>query len=133
VIEAAVIAVETVDECLGVVVEAVRELGGACVVTADHGNADHMLEPDGSPNTAHSLNPVPLIVTVPGVTLRAQGGILADVAPTVLNLLGIAQPAEMTGRTLLADDQASGAGARRSPPDHGAPDHGGPDHEGTER
>ena len=72
VIEAAVRAIETVDECLGEVVAAVHELGGACVVTADHGNADHMLEPDGSPNTAHSLNPVPLIVTVP--RREAQGG-----------------------------------------------------------
>ncbi len=85
-------AIETVDECLGEVVAAVHEAGGACVVTADHGNADHMLEPDGSPNTAHSLNPVPLIVTASGVKLRAQGGILADVAPTVLALLGIEQP-----------------------------------------
>ena len=84
VIEAAVQAIETVDECLGEVVAAVHESGGVCVVTADHGNADHMLEPDGSPNTAHSLNPVPLIVTCPGVSLRADGGILADVAPTVL-------------------------------------------------
>ena len=63
VIEAAVEAVETVDGCLGEVVAAVHESGGVCVVTADHGNADHMLEPDGSPNTAHSMNPVPLIVT----------------------------------------------------------------------
>ena len=63
VIPAAVKAVETVDECLGRVVAAVHEKGGACIVTADHGNADHMLEPDGSPNTAHSLNPVPLVVT----------------------------------------------------------------------
>ena len=101
VIEAAVKAIETVDECLGEVVAAVHESGGACVVTADHGNADHMLEPDGSPNTAHSLNPVPLIVTIPGVSLRRSGGILADVAPTVLDLLGIAPPAPMTGRTLL--------------------------------
>jgi 2,3-bisphosphoglycerate-independent phosphoglycerate mutase len=107
VIAAAVAAVETVDECLGEVVAAVRELGGACVVTADHGNADHMLEPDGSPNTAHSLNPVPLIVTLPGVTLREEGGILADVAPTILDLLGIAQPAAMTGRTLLRDSGAA--------------------------
>jgi 2,3-bisphosphoglycerate-independent phosphoglycerate mutase len=104
VIEAAVQAIETVDACLGEVVAAVRERGGACVVTADHGNADHMLEPDGSPNTAHSLNPVPLIVTVPGVTLRDEGGILADVAPTVLELLGISQPVEMTGHTLLVGD-----------------------------
>jgi 2,3-bisphosphoglycerate-independent phosphoglycerate mutase len=101
VIPAAVTAIETVDECLGIVLEAVRESGGVCIVTADHGNADHMLEPDGSPNTAHSLNPVPLIVTAPDLQLRARGGILADVAPTVLDLLGIQQPPEMTGRTLI--------------------------------
>jgi 2,3-bisphosphoglycerate-independent phosphoglycerate mutase len=101
VIPAAVRAIETVDECLGTVVEAVHGSGGACVVTADHGNADNMLEPDGSPNTAHSLNPVPLVVTVPGVSLR-PGGILADVAPTVLELLGIEQPEAMTGRSLVS-------------------------------
>jgi 2,3-bisphosphoglycerate-independent phosphoglycerate mutase len=101
VIPAAVSAIETVDECLGIVLDAVDGSGGVCVVTADHGNSDHMLEPDGSPNTAHSLNPVPLVVTAPGLTLRAQGGILADVAPTVLDLLGIAQPSEMTGRSLI--------------------------------
>jgi 2,3-bisphosphoglycerate-independent phosphoglycerate mutase len=101
VIPAAVKAVETVDRCLGEVVQAVHASGGACVVTADHGNADHMLEPDGSPNTAHSLNPVPLIVTVPGLALR-EGGVLADVAPTVLELLGIAQPDAMTGRSLIS-------------------------------
>ena len=75
--------------------------GGACIVTADHGNCDHMLEPDGSPNTAHSLNPVPLIVTAEGLELR-DGGILADVAPTALELLGIPQPEAMTGRSLIA-------------------------------
>ncbi len=101
VIEAAVRAVETVDECLGEVVATVHEGGGACVITADHGNADHMLEPDGSPNTAHSLNPVPLIVTAPGLTLRRGGGVLADVAPTVLDLLAMGQPPEMTGRSLI--------------------------------
>jgi 2,3-bisphosphoglycerate-independent phosphoglycerate mutase len=101
VIAAAVEAVETVDECLGEVVAAVHESGGACVVTADHGNSDHMLEPDGSPNTAHSTNPVPLVVTSPGVRLRDGEGILADVAPTVLELLGIDQPSEMTGRSLI--------------------------------
>ena len=90
VIPAAVKAVETVDECLGRVVEAVEAKGGVCVVTADHGNADHMLEPDGSPNTAHSLNPVPFVITREGPPLRA-GGILADVAPTVLALLEIPQ------------------------------------------
>jgi 2,3-bisphosphoglycerate-independent phosphoglycerate mutase len=78
----------------------VQETHGVCVVTADHGNADHMLEPDGSPNTAHSLNPVPLIVTVPGISLR-RDGILADVAPTVLELLDIEQPAQMTGHSLI--------------------------------
>ncbi len=101
VIEAAVKAVETVDECLGEVVAAVHTSGGACVVTADHGNAENMLEPDGSPNTAHSLNPVPLILTSSGASLRGAGGILADVAPTVLEALGIEQPARMTGRSLL--------------------------------
>jgi 2,3-bisphosphoglycerate-independent phosphoglycerate mutase len=101
VIPAAVKAIETVDECLGEVVATVRDHGGVCVVTADHGNADHMLEPDGSPNTAHSLNPVPLIVTSPGLRLRAREGILADVAPTVLELLGIEQPPAMTGRSLI--------------------------------
>jgi len=100
VIEAAVKAIETVDGCLGEVVGAVHGSGGACVITADHGNADHMLEPDGSPNTAHSMNPVPLIVTVAGLRLRERG-ILADVAPTLLELLGIPQPEEMTGRSLI--------------------------------
>ncbi len=100
VLAAAVTAVETVDGCLGEVVEAVHATGGACVITADHGNADHMLEDDGSPNTAHSLNPVPLIVTVPRLSLR-EGGILADVAPTVLAALGIEQPVAMTGHSLI--------------------------------
>jgi 2,3-bisphosphoglycerate-independent phosphoglycerate mutase len=100
VIPAAVKGVTAVDSCLGEVVDAVHSSGGACIITADHGNSDHMLEPDGSPNTAHSLNPVPLIVTAGGVSLRG-GGILADVAPTALELLGVPQPAEMTGRSLL--------------------------------
>ena len=103
VIPAAVEAVETVDTCLGSVVDAVHATGGACLITADHGNADHMLEPDGSPNTAHSLNPVPVIVTVDdGAHLRLEdGGVLADVAPTMLAMLGIEQPAEMSGRSLI--------------------------------
>jgi 2,3-bisphosphoglycerate-independent phosphoglycerate mutase len=102
VIPAAVTAIETVDACLGEVVRAVQQSGGALIVTADHGNADNMLEPDGSPNTAHSLNPVPLVVTVEGAALR-DGGVLADVAPTVLELLGLEQPAAMTGRSLLQE------------------------------
>jgi 2,3-bisphosphoglycerate-independent phosphoglycerate mutase len=101
VIEAAVAAVETVDECLGKVVEAIHEAGGACLVTADHGNCDHMLNDDGSPNTAHSLNPVPFIVTAGAEELDGEG-ILADVAPTALALLGIEQPDAMTGRSLIA-------------------------------
>jgi 2,3-bisphosphoglycerate-independent phosphoglycerate mutase len=102
VIPAAVRAIETVDRCLGQVVRAVHESGGTLLITADHGNADHMLEPDGSPNTAHSLNPVPVIVTMPGLTLRG-GGVLADVAPTILQLLGYEQPVEMTGVSLIVD------------------------------
>jgi 2,3-bisphosphoglycerate-independent phosphoglycerate mutase len=100
VIPAAVQAVETVDACLGRIVEAVHGKGGACIVTADHGNADEMLEDDGSPDTAHSLNPVPLVVTAGAESLDGDG-ILADVAPTALALLGIAQPEQMTGRSLL--------------------------------
>ena len=99
-IGAAVKAIEAVDECLGQVLEAVGAGAGACIVTADHGNAEEMLEPDGSPNTAHSLNPVPLVVTVDGVTLRG-GGILADVAPTALDMLGIPKPEAMTGESLI--------------------------------
>jgi len=100
VIPAAVTAIETVDACLARVVAAVHASGGACLITADHGNADHMLEPDGSPNTQHSLNPVPCIVTSGAVTL-SDGGVLADVAPTILALLGEPQPPAMTGRSLL--------------------------------
>ncbi len=101
VIPAAVEAVETVDACLGRVVDVVARLGGVCLVTADHGNADHMLEPDGSPNTAHSTNLVPFVATVAGRGVR-EGGRLCDLAPTVLALLGLEQPPEMTGRDLLA-------------------------------
>ena len=100
VIEAAVKAAEAADTGLGVVVSAVHEAGGACLITADHGNADNMLEPDGSANTAHSLNPVPLLATVSGLELR-PGGVLADVAPTILDLLEIAKPPQMTGATLV--------------------------------
>lgn len=100
VIPAVVEAVQATDTQLGRVVEAVHAKGGVCIITADHGNAEQLLEPDGSPNTAHSLNPVPFIVTSPDVTLREQG-ILADVTPTVLDLLGIDQPVEMTGESMI--------------------------------
>src|SRR5215216_7119081 len=106
VIPAAIKAVETADECLGRVVEAVHGSGGACIVTADHGNADEMLEDDGSPDTAHSLNPVPVMVTAGAESLDGEG-ILADVAPTALALLGMTQPEQMTGRSLLGQRRAT--------------------------
>jgi 2,3-bisphosphoglycerate-independent phosphoglycerate mutase len=101
VLEAAVAAVETVDECLGRLVNAVSNIGGVCLITADHGNSDVMLHPDGGVDTAHSTNPVPFIATAPAPVAVRPGGILADIAPTVLHLLGIEQPPEMTGRDLL--------------------------------
>jgi 2,3-bisphosphoglycerate-independent phosphoglycerate mutase len=97
-IQATVKAVETVDECLGRVVEAVEEQGGVALITADHGNAEHMLEQDGSPHTAHTSNPVPLIATDPELTL--VDGELSDLAPTVFSLLGLAKPLQMTGKIL---------------------------------
>ena len=101
VIPAVVRAVETTDRCLSRIVESVSALGGVCLVTADHGNAEQLLEPDGvSPFTAHTTNPVPLLVTATGAHLRG-GGELADLAPTCLDLLGIGQPEAMTGRSLL--------------------------------
>jgi 2,3-bisphosphoglycerate-independent phosphoglycerate mutase len=100
VIPAVVAAVEETDRCLGRVVERVAELGGACLVTADHGNAEQLLEADGvSPFTAHTTNPVPLVVTTAGEL--AGGGELADLVPTALGLLGIEPPAAMSGRDLL--------------------------------
>ena len=104
-IPATILAVETVDECLGEIVQEVDRQGGVCVITADHGNAEDMLAANGSPNTAHSLNPVPLILTARGVDL-AEDGTLADVAPTVLDLLGIERPAGMTGHSLLNSARA---------------------------
>jgi 2,3-bisphosphoglycerate-independent phosphoglycerate mutase len=101
-IPAATRAVETVDRCLGEVLEAVLGTGGAAIVTADHGNADEMLTPDGSPQTAHSLNPVPLVVTIRGTQLT-DGGTLADVAPTIFAMLGIPKPDAMKARGLLED------------------------------
>jgi 2,3-bisphosphoglycerate-independent phosphoglycerate mutase len=103
-IPAAVKAVETADECLGVIVEAVSRNGGVALITADHGNAEQMLEADGSsPHTAHTTNPVPLIVTDPEVTL-ADTGELSDLSPTVLGFLGLRQPLQMTGKPLTIPD-----------------------------
>ena len=102
-IPAVIEAVETTDACLGRVVAAVDALGGVCLVTADHGNAEQMLEPDGtSPHTAHTTNPVPLLVTIEGVQV-AEGGSLSDLVPTCLGLLGIPPSAGMTGRDLVTN------------------------------
>ena len=94
-------AVETVDSCLREVVENGLELGYEFIVIADHGNADYAVNPDGSPNTAHSLNPVPIILASKEKGLKLEDGILADVAPTILRRLGIAAPLEMTGKSLV--------------------------------
>ncbi|MEV5028965.1 2,3-bisphosphoglycerate-independent phosphoglycerate mutase [Paenibacillus sp. LPE1-1-1.1] len=99
-LEPTIKAVEATDECLGKVVEAVLAKGGVCIITADHGNADMVFDENGRPFTAHTTNPVPLIVTKAGETLR-EGGILADIAPTLLDLLELAKPTEMTGVTLI--------------------------------
>ena len=93
-------AIEAVDECLGKVVDRILEMGGEVIITADHGNSDEVITSDGKPMTAHTTNPVPVIVTRPGITLR-EDGILADLAPTILDLLGIEQPKEMTGKSLI--------------------------------
>ena len=102
-------AVETADRCLARVAEAVAARGGVCLVTADHGNAETMLHPDGSPHTAHTTNPVPLIATDEGLALRS-GGRLADIAPTVLDLLGLPAPAAMNGASLIERARGSGPG-----------------------
>lgn len=101
VFEAAVKAVEAVDECLGKTVDAVLANGGVALITADHGNADKMLEEDGSPFTAHTTNLVPLIIAGAGNVEMRQGGVLADLAPTLLKVMGIEQPEEMTGKSII--------------------------------
>ena len=97
--EAAVKAVETVDTCVKRVVDATSSMGGISLITADHGNAEHMCEADGSPFTAHTTNLVPFCVV--GANVRLRDGRLADIAPTMLDLMGLNQPAEMTGKTLI--------------------------------
>ena len=98
--EAIVKAVKAVDACVREVVEAAKANGYEVVLIADHGNADHAENADGTPNTAHSLNPVPIIVVSDRVK-SVKNGVLADVAPTVLKLMGLEQPAEMTGKVLV--------------------------------
>ena len=102
VIAAGIIAVETIDDCVSQIVPEVLRRGGACLITADHGNCEQMRNPDGSPNTAHTTNLVHFIyVAEDAAGFRVEDGILADVAPTLLFLLGLPQPQEMTGRNLL--------------------------------
>lgn len=98
--DAAVKAVETVDSCVGRVVDATLKMGGIAMITADHGNAEQMAEPDGSPMTAHTTNPVPFILCGAGTELRPNGR-LADIAPTMLDVMGLACPEEMDGKTLI--------------------------------
>ena len=98
--DAAVKAVETVDACVGKVVDATLKMGGIAIITADHGNAEQMAEADGSPMTAHTTNPVPFILCGAGTELRS-GGRLADIAPTILDVMGLACPPEMDGKTLI--------------------------------
>jgi 2,3-bisphosphoglycerate-independent phosphoglycerate mutase len=101
-IPAAVKAVETVDTGLGRIAKAIEQMGGALLVTADHGNAEMMVDPEtGGPHTAHTLNPVPLILMGAGNRLTVKEGRLADIAPTLLELMGLPKPAEMTGTSLL--------------------------------
>lgn len=99
-LEPTIKAIETVDECLGKIVDAILAKGGKAIITADHGNSDEVVTLEGEPMTAHTTNPVPVIVTEEGVTLR-DGGILGDLAPTMLDLLNVEKPVEMTGTSLI--------------------------------
>ena len=100
VFDAAKTAVEAVDTCVGRMVDAILAKNGVALITADHGNADKMYEADGSPFTAHTTNPVPFSVVGKDCELR-EGGVLADIAPTILEIMGVPQPAEMTGKSLI--------------------------------
>ena len=97
--EAARLAVETVDRCVGQVVEATSKMGGITLITADHGNSEQMFQDDVSPMTAHTTNPVPFCIV--GASVQLRDGILADIAPTMLDLMGLEKPAEMNGKTLI--------------------------------
>ncbi|WP_411747277.1 alkaline phosphatase family protein, partial [Psychrobacillus psychrotolerans] len=99
-LEPTIKAIEAVDDCLGKVVDAILAKGGHAIITADHGNSDEVTTVEGQPMTAHTTNPVPVVVTEKNATLRSDG-ILADLAPTMLHLLGIETPPEMTGKTLI--------------------------------
>jgi 2,3-bisphosphoglycerate-independent phosphoglycerate mutase len=105
VFEAVVKAVETTDQCAHDVVETALAAGYACIVIADHGNAEYMRNEDGSPNTAHTTNLVPCILAADGYIGGLANGKLGDIAPTILQLMGVPQPAEMTGESLLRPAQ----------------------------
>ena len=94
-------AVEAVDKCVNEVVEAAKKHGYEVIIIADHGNADHALNEDGTPNTAHSLNPVPFVYVTENKNAKVENGVLADVAPTILHIMGLPQPKEMTGHNLI--------------------------------
>ncbi len=103
VFDAAVAAVEAVDTCVGRIAETVLSLGGTILLTADHGNADKMIDENGAPFTAHTTNPVPFLVIGQGDVKLREGGVLADLAPTMLKILGLPQPEEMTGKSIIVD------------------------------
>ena len=94
-------AVVAIDNCVKDTVEAAKANGYEVIIIADHGNADHALNADGTPNTAHSLNPVPFVYVTENKAAQVENGVLADVAPSILHILGMAQPAEMTGKDLI--------------------------------
>lgn len=96
-------AVKAVDECVKEVVETAKAADYETIIIADHGNADNAVNPDGTPNTAHSLNPVPFIYVTANKQAKVENGILADVAPSILHIMGLAQPADMTGKNLIKD------------------------------
>ena len=110
---AAIKAVETIDQCLGRLASAIEQAGGTLVITADHGNAEMMRDPEtGEPHTAHTLNPVPFLIVNPPWTIgNLEDGRLADVAPTLLDLLGLDKPAAMTGHSLVLPQES---GRRRT-------------------
>ena len=99
--EAIEAAVKAVDKCVGEVIEAAKATGYEAIIIADHGNADNALNPDGTPNTAHSLNPVPFIYITDKKDVTVENGVLADVAPSILHIMGLEQPKEMTGKCLI--------------------------------
>ena len=96
-------AVYAVDQCVREVIEAAKSTGYEAVIIADHGNADNAINPDGTPNTAHSLNPVPFIYVTDNNSAKVKNGRLADVAPSILHIMGLVKPADMTGENLIED------------------------------